>query len=302
MKDHIQTLMKLLDFPADAQSFYIDFFEKLTPSDIDFFKAMQSEYFMEHSDNEAAVNDYVYKTLGEYACEKGFEPHGFYMLFLLYCSKKLKKYYKEKGYGEEMYINLMKDLYVKNNECKRIHKVWGTMTFLWFHRHFLGRLFALGRFQFEKIKLWEPYEKAGVALTANDTVYNIHIPALGPLNKEIRFDSYKKAFRFFGFKKGDKMPIVCESWLLYPENKNIYDVNSNLYAFMNDFDIISGGEYETAFKDAWRVFGMDFDGDTKKLPQNTSLQKNIAKWLSNGKTIGYGHGIIIFDGEKIINK
>ena len=299
MVNHITKIMQKTGFPAEAQAYFLDFFKSLTDYDIDFLEAMQSEYFLEHSSDADTVNRNVNKKLEEYSNSRHFDRYGFYMLFLLYCSKKLEYLYKEKGYSEELYIDLMRDLCIKNNECKKVYSVWGTFVFLWFHRHYLCTRFALGRFQFETITFGKKYEKAGIVINPNDTVYNLHIPSSGPLHENVRIDSYKKAFQFYGFKYGDKMPIVCESWLLYPESKNIYDVNSNLYSFMNDFDIISGEDCENVFPDAWRVFDMDFDGDTRKLPKKTSLQKNIVKWLESGRKIGYGYGVLIFDGEKI---
>ena len=73
-------------------------------------------------------------------------------------------------------------------------------------------------------------------------------------------------------------------------------------SFMKDFEIIGADEMEEAFPDAWRVFGRYFDGDTEKLPIKNDLQRNYVKWLEAGNKVGEGYGIILFDGEKIVNR
>jgi len=139
-------------------------------------------------------------------------------------------------------------------------------------------------------------------LKKGDTVFAFHIPSSGSMTREMRYDSYKKAFNFFMKHNEKYIPIVCESWLIYPNNSEFFPKDSNLYDFMNDFDILYGYENENAFPDSWRIFNMDFEGDTSVLPKETRLQANIAKYLDSGKKIGNGYGIILFDGEKIINK
>ena len=98
------------------------------------------------------------------------------------------------------------------------------------------------------------------------------------------------------------MVIICNSWLLFNENINIFDEKSNLRDFMNDFDNVQNTVCENAFPDSWRVFYRDYEGSTDGFPMDTSLQRNIAKYLAKGKKIGFGYGVLIFDGENIVNK
>jgi len=166
------------------------------------------------------------------------------------------------------------------------------------------KLFALGRFQYIKGEFIaeNPYVFKDITINPGDDVYYIHIPSGGSMTEENRYDSYKKAFKFFGKKEGDYLLLVCSSWLLYPQNKLIYPEKSNLMGFFNDFDIIRSREDEKPFPNAWRIFNKSYDGDVSVLPQETTLQKNFAKWLAEGNKTGIGYGVIIYDGKQIINK
>ena len=96
--------------------------------------------------------------------------------------------------------------------------------------------------------------------------------------------------------------ICCHSWLLYPDTKDLFKCSRNITDFYNDFDIIGKDESE-GFSNAWRVFEKDYNqSEIDSLPDNTSLQRNFIQWLKNGGKTGNGFGVIIFDGQKIINK
>ncbi|MBQ8551783.1 MAG: hypothetical protein IJ428_03105 [Clostridia bacterium] len=113
-------------------------------------------------------------------------------------------------------------------------------------------------------------------------------------------DSYQRAHAFFK-PEGGILPIICETWLLYGANRNIFANGTNLYDFMDDFDIFRSEDNDTPFPDAWRVFYKAYDGDTSVLPRETSLQREYIKWLDAGNKVGCGIGVILFDGERIIN-
>lgn len=70
---------------------------------------------------------------------------------------------------------------------------------------------------------------------------------------------------------------------------------------MDDFDIIGRKDVQ-GFSDSWRVFGRDYSGSTEGFPRATSLQRGFADWLDAGHKTGTGYGVIVFDGERIVNK
>ena len=69
---------------------------------------------------------------------------------------------------------------------------------------------------------------------------------------------------------------------------------------MNDFELISSKDREI-FGDGWRIFGRYYGLPPEQLPTDTSPRKAVAGRLPSGGKMGTGFGIILFDGDKIIN-
>lgn len=296
MTEFIENLMNRLEFPSDAQKTLNDAY------DIIFENENRAERFGKNRDIYFEKDDTaeVDKVLDEIAAETGICIYTVQFVFLLFCTERLKDKYIEKGLDEQLFWDLMTDLRCKLTECRRVYGIWGTFVFIWFHRHFRMKLFALGRFQYEKVVFdKETYTHGGITVSRGDTVYNFHIPSSSPITREVRLESYRRAFEFFKERDEKYIVLVCNSWLLYPENRKIFPKNSNLYDFMNDFEIT---DYETqdGFYDMWRVFGTKNESNFSKLPQDTTLQQNYKKYLLSGGKTGEGYGILIFDGNKII--
>ena len=69
-------------------------------------------------------------------------------------------------------------------------------------------------------------------------VINCHIPSSGPLLPEQVEDSFRQAYQFFGFaQKGETMPLVCESWLLYPPHYELFPESGNMRRFFEHFEV-----------------------------------------------------------------
>jgi hypothetical protein len=223
------------------------------------------------------------------------------MIFLLICSERLHKLYKEKGYSDELFYDTVRDLTYKLYECHFVYGIWGTFVFWWYHRFFRLDLFAHGRLQFERKAF--PLKEYGDVLREGDTVYFCHIPSSGPLTPESVQDSLKRAYAFFKPElKNGILPVYCNSWLLYPPHAPLFPSGSNLARFYEIFDII---EYEedVGNKDFCRIFGTHYSPKLlEDLPEDNTLRKNFKHFLLNGGCMGLGKGIILFDGEKIINK
>ncbi len=226
------------------------------------------------------------------------------MLFFLCNLEKMRQNYIKKGIGEKLFYDTAKDFKYKLDECKRTHGILGSPTFDWYYYFLNAEMVALGRFQFHNIKFFDDlsYKWNDITVNPGDTVVNIHIPASGPMPREMRMDAYKKAFEYYGKNKGEYLVMTCASWLLYPVYKEVFAKGSNMYDFIDDFDIIKETkEADETFLNSWWVFDCAYNGDTSKLPADTTLQRNFIRHLDAGKSTGWGTGIILFDGEKIVN-
>ena len=237
--------------------------------------------------------------------ECGAHPYTSQFLLNAASAEPLLALYRERGVDEEIYWMSMHDLKWKFHECLERYNVPGSFVAHWFPRFFHMTRFALGRLQFEHATFnADSYSACGVELKRGDDVINIHIPSAGPLTKESRMDAYRRAYRFF--KKdfeGDILPIVCHSWLLYPAHREFLPAHSNILSFMDDFDILFERQEEPGcFGNAWRVFGAAADRPMDTWPSDTGLRRAYLDWLRSGKGAGNGYGVILFDGENIVNK
>ena len=206
------------------------------------------------------------------------------LLLLVACAPRLRERYRERGYTEEMFLGVLSDLRCKLIECQRAFGVTGTFVFPWFFRFFDCTRFALGRLQYEPERCPFSY---GELLREGDPVLKCHIPSSGSLTAESVDDSLARARAFFGDSyKG----IVCHSWMLYPPHRELFPEGSNLRRFYDRFEIVSQEPYEEP-RDAWRVFHV-MERDLSKLPQETSLQRNLLHYLSAGKQMGIAWGVL----------
>lgn len=303
MADNLCYIGKFIDrieIPSEAKEVILQtgkkFFSDETASDV-FFR-LKTDYMS----GRVLLPD-ILAAIGRLSTEVNIPEYTLRYIFLVYCTDILLENYKKKNIDELIYWDTMDDLRCKLLECHDVMGIWGTFVQDWFDGIFKMTVFALGRFQYEEIPYaWEAYEKKGVLLKKGDKVYNIHIPSSGrPFDRAARIESYRRAYEFFGFKeKGGKQILVCRSWLLYKELERILPVNSRIVDFIHDFDIVASEEQEN-FNDSWRVFGRYHKLPLEQLPTDTTLRKAIVNHLSNGGKMGIGSGIIVFDGERIVN-
>lgn len=291
-------LMKRLQFPHDAADFFINLEDKINNSKVlaEFDKLVEA--FM----SQALKFEDIAPWLKNQAEQLNVHHFSLDMYFFIKCAPILLELYRKNNIDEGLFWDTIADLKYKAMECMNVYEIWGTFVSSWFPPFFNLTRFALGRFQYEQLPFpYERYEKGNNIILKNDVVYNMHIPSSGvPLSKEIRLDSYKRAYSFYQNNlQGRPMFIVCNSWLLYPKHRDFLPPDSNILDFMGDFDIIHSEEF-LEFDNAWRIFGKHGTLPPNQWPQETSLQKAYKKRILEGKKVGNGYGIIVFDGEKIL--
>jgi len=221
------------------------------------------------------------------------------LMFLFSCTGYLYDDYKARNVSDEIFINTMKDILYKTEECRKVKNVFGVFTIQWYEGFLKMQRFAFNRLQFD---IWEKHTNemafGKYQITPDQFSLNCHIPSSGPLDYDAVIQSYQMAYEFFKEKITDGiLPIFCNSWLLYPLYKKIFKQNSpNITKFISDFKIYESDKSETFF-DAWRIFGMDYDGDTFHLPRKTRLQKGFIEYINSGGSFGTGKGVLLFDGK-----
>ena len=290
----MKELMKRISIPEEARDEVCAIYDRIKADTAlygDMVNAV-NEYFEKQKDYP--IEEYI-KGLAQKLSENHYTV---YLVFLMECVVRSKVRYDAKGVPEQVYWDTMTDISYKVAECKKIHGVYGVDVFAWFHGIFAPYIFKLGRLEYAIGELvYDSYKDYAVK---GDTVYNMHIPSAGPLTYELFMDSLKKAYDFY---KPEKYLIVhCGSWLIYPPfYREVFIDGSNMKMFYEQFDMLD--EVTTGKTGVYRwVFNATEDTPDSELPQDTRLQKNMLKYLSTGKSSGAGKGIIVFDGEKIVNK
>lgn len=213
------------------------------------------------------------------------------MVFLVNMLPKLLERYRKNGISEDIFWNTAKDLTYKLLECYANRGVWGTFVTFWFPEFYRLERFGLGRLQYERKAF--PYE--GVpGLQKGETVYNCHIPSAGALTPDLVQDSLLRAKAFFADELiGDRMPVYCSSWMLYPPHVELFPDGSNLRSFADRFTVVEAVPDPTNH-DFWRIFNFPWDPSISldDLPEDTSLRRAFKSFLTSGNVMGSGKCIL----------
>ena len=188
--------------------------------------------------------------------------------------------YIEKGIALEVYFDTIDDLRVWANTCVKETGVYGLKEVYWLNEHLRMRIFKLGRLQFQKREDEEFIARVNAKgyseYVRKNYLYFVHIPEGGKLSHDLVEDSYQKALEFFN---DDHMVFAAESWILSDRLELLFNKNSNLIAFRDDFIIL---HYED-----------DVNPIKRYLRENSDVYNKVISLENEGVMIGEGYGICI---------
>lgn len=299
-RDFCDLLMEKTHFPPEGKLSLLESFDALKAGCEGDLDGAVKFYYDNHFDTKTT------QPLVDHMAERsGLSPYTVWMLLLMNAAQRCKEDFSATGISEEIFFDTFSDLRCKALECKAIHDVWGTFVAFWYPIFYSLDLLKLGRLEYENSPYPQdtPYTFGNITIKKGDPVKNIHIPSSGePFNTQARIDSYRRAYEFYKDElNGGPLICVCHSWLLYPPYKALLSPQSNTLSFMEDFHIISQDD-EKGFGDAWRLFGKEANKPMADWPEDTSMRRAYKDYFLSGGTSGEGFGVLIFDGEKIINK
>ncbi len=259
-------------------------------------KVAFEELLARYAENKALDFAKLLTDLKEISKEASIHEYVGNLVLFICMTDMMWKYYQEAGYTREMWFTMVSDLKYKLIECKSVHNIWGCFVPNWY-----AKIFALGRFafcklQFDMIAFGDHYEKNGVVLTPESKALNVHIPQTGTkLDVESKNESFRQAAEFYKDAfDGGPVIFTTTSWMLFPRHREVMNPQSNIIAFMNDFDEVKSGLYEN-YSQVWRLFGKMYEGDIDVLPQDTSLRRTYAEWIKNGEKTGWAKGVIVYN-------
>jgi hypothetical protein len=197
----------------------------------------------------------------------------------LLAAVKVHDRYVEQGISDEIYYATMACFSRFIEERYRAHQEYLFDRDWWSYRQTSFVLFRVGLLEYEFVE--EKGEKS----------VHIHIPSDVRLQSELvdesiqQFDDFEKKH----FPEYVSAPITCGSWLLYPGLSAVLSPSSNILAFQHRFDIKRTIEESTSC--LYWVYGRR-DIEYSKLPENTSLRKNLKAYYLSGKHMGEGFGVL----------
>lgn len=219
-------------------------------------------------------------------------------VMLILAIPMMQRVYEDNGLPTELMWDTLIDVRCKLQEEYDCSGIWGTGAVGWYVRIFRAGIIKLGRLEFEPIGYkWDtPYR----GIQKGDPVMNMHIPSTGPMKIEDVLDSFKRAYRFFGYT--EPMPVAIASWMMYPPIcEEVMKPDSNMKKFYDLFEVVEQYE-DPENKNFWRVFNVDYaEGVLDKAPIDTSLRRGIYDFMKSGRHMGIGRCMLQFDGEKVIS-
>ncbi len=161
------------------------------------------------------------------------------------------------------------------------YRVYGQYKFVWawwFPRQLALEEFRVGCLEYEFVK-------------ADVNVIFVHIPSDADLQQKKVLESLQNFFDFRKcfFPEWEETKVYCESWLLSPVLKDLLDDKSNILGFQKFF-IVENTDYDSMGVMDWVFPGYHDISD--QLPENTSLQRKMKKYLLQGKKVGWSRGYL----------
>lgn len=217
----------------------------------------------------------------------GDDPNGLRMLYwMLYAAGRYTfPEYRRLGVPGEIFDATMGCFARFVGEHRVSYGRYGFDRDFWTYRELSARLFRLGSLEFELA-----YDADDVpAVAGSPRVINVHIPSDASLDPA-QCDRSVVASRSFlakFFPDWAGLPYWCESWLLSPALERLLPEGSHILDFQRRFDI---RETDPDAPD-WREWVFQRCGaPIAELPERTSLQRNMKRFLLDGGKVGIGIG------------
>lgn len=208
---------------------------------------------------------------------KKSEKEKFLLCFYTRMAVEVYNDFRKDGISDQVYFDTFYDFTIWYRRCIKKKGTPGLIQEKWLGLPIKRKIYRLGRLQFEPGILPAEYGK--------ESVLHVHIPEGEKLEPDGCKEAFCRADEFFddSYKYYD-----CLSWLLSPNLKRILGEESNIICFQNLFRI-----YDTIYCNRQaeeRVYEFVSD-DYNCYPEQTSLQKNLKKYLIQYGDPGIGYGI-----------
>lgn len=189
--------------------------------------------------------------------------------------------YREKGISENIFYDTFGCLSRFVKEHMVSYGSYGFDREWWTTRQLSMEEFRLGELEFE-LEKWN-----------GENVISVHIPSDALITRENCMASYALSKEFFQkyYPDFEYHYYICDSWMLSPGLKDVLPADSRILSFQKDFTITDWDKENTSYLE-WIYKNPNETLKVDELPENTSLQKNIKRYLKEGGKIGAAFGYI----------
>lgn len=184
--------------------------------------------------------------------------------------------YEKRGIADEIFVATMKFctrfLQERYNTYRDYNFVWAW----WFPRQISLNEYRNGALEYEFVD----GENREIA---------IHIPSDADMSRESVARSLEdfRLFRHRYYPEWADVDMTCDTWMLMPELKELLGEDSNILAFQNLFEI-DRVDYDATWYMGWIYPGVETIDEG--LPEGTTLQRSLKKYLLAGKKFGAARG------------
>ncbi len=186
------------------------------------------------------------------------------------------------GLPEDVFVDTMKAF---SRFVREYHRSWGVFGFdrdFWTTRQADADLFRIGELEYE--------------LNEEEDRICLHIPSDAKLAPELLNDSCAAARAFLKeyAPAWCERPVYLHSWLLWPGLSSFLAPDSRIMNFRKAFDFHLAEENSTDYLEwVFQVAPGQLEGvNLQTLPEQTSLQRGLKKYVLGGGRVGTGKGIL----------
>ena len=204
------------------------------------------------------------------------------LLSCLYMCESQAERCRQKGIGEDIIIDTLRDFVIWTNTWTKIKGELYLGELVWLNRHIDMKLFRLGRLQFCMSTAEHSVPEKGIC--EGDNVIEIHIPEGEALTKEACEESIARAKAFLKqyFPEFEYKCFLTHTWLLDDTVKQFLKPESNILKFQTLFDKVYKNESPAVLRYtiSWDTTPENLE---EKIPSNSFGQKIKDYYLGGGK-------------------
>ena len=231
-----------------------------------------------------AVTDKLYNrrdwetALEEVKKALGKDDKGLKMLTLqLVTGLNTYRLYEEKGISQKIFFDTFQCFSRFVGELMVSYHTYGFDREWSTPRQISMEEFRLGELEFE-MENWK-----------GERVISVHIPSDARITRDNCLNSYEQAQEFFAkyYPEMKYRYFICDSWMLSPGLKEVLPPDSRILQFQADYTIEEWNKEDTSYME-WVFKNLDLPFD--ELPEETSLQRNIKRFIKEGGFLGSAFG------------